>query len=63
MLKHIEQSAILMQSLGVKPEVVYAVLGYRGVDKVNPDIEIKHRDKEKRLTDEEINLLKIPQGI
>ena len=50
--------AILMQGLGVKPEVVYADLGYRGVDKDNPHIEIKHRGKDKRLTDDERRLLK-----
>ena len=59
----IEQSAILMQGLGVKPSVVYADLGYRGVDKDNPDIEIKHRGEDKRLTDEERRLLKRRQAI
>ena len=61
--EQIEQSAILMQGLGLKPEVVYADLGYRGVDKDNPDIEIKHRGKDKRLTDEERRLLKRCQAI
>lgn len=63
MHEQIEQSAILMQGLGVKPEVVYADLGYRGVDKDNPGIEIKHRGKDKRLTDEERKLLKRRQAI
>jgi hypothetical protein len=36
----IEQRAILMPGFGVKSEVVYANLGYRGVDKDNPDIKI-----------------------
>ncbi len=63
MHEQIEQSAILMQGLGVKPEVVYADLGYRGVDKDNPDIEIKHRGKDKRLSDEERKLLKRRQAI
>ena len=63
MHEQIEQSAILMQGLGVKPEVVYADLGYRGVDKDNPAIEIKHRGKDKRLTDEERKLLKRRQAI
>ena len=35
----------------------------RGVDKDNPDIEIKHRGKDKRLTDEERSLLKRRQAI
>ena len=34
MHKQIEQSTILMQDVGVKPEVVYADLGYRGVNNV-----------------------------
>ena len=61
--EQIEQSAILMQGLGVKPEKVYTDLGYRGVDQDNPDIEIKHRGKDKRLTDEERRLLKRRQAI
>jgi hypothetical protein len=40
-----------MPGLGIKHEVVYPDLGYRGVDKCNPNIEIKHRGKDKRLTD------------
>jgi IS5 family transposase len=61
--EQIEQSAILMQGLGVRPEKVYTDLGYRGVDKDNPEIEIKHRGKDKRLTDEERRLLKRRQAI
>jgi transposase-like protein len=59
----IEERYILIQGLGVKPEVVYADLGYRGVDKDNPQIEIKHRGKDKRLSDEERRLLKLRQVI
>jgi IS5 family transposase len=58
MHEQIDQSDILMQGQGVKPEVVYADLGYRGVDKENPGIEIKLRGKDKRLTDEERRLFK-----
>jgi IS5 family transposase len=43
--EQIEQSTILTQSLGVEPELVYADLGCRGVDKGNTTIEIKHRGK------------------
>jgi IS5 family transposase len=46
--EQIEQSAILIQGLGIKPEKVYTDLGYRRVDKDNPEIEIKHRGKNKR---------------
>lgn len=61
--EQIEQSTILMQCLGVRPQTVYTDLGYRGVDKDNPAIEIKHRGKDKRLTDEERRLLKRRQAI
>jgi IS5 family transposase len=63
MHEQIEQSAILMQGLGVKPEVIYVDLGYRGVDKDNPGVEIKHRGKDKRLTEDERRLLKRRQAI
>lgn len=52
-----------MQGLGVKLEVVYADLGYRGVDEDNLGVEIKHRGKDERLTDEERRLLKRRQAI
>ena len=45
------------------PEVEYADLGNLSVDKDNPHIEIKHRGKDKRLTDEECRLLKRRQAI
>ena len=61
--EQIEQSTILMQGLGVQPKTVYADLGYRGVDQDNPDIEIKHWGKNKRLTVEERRLLKRRQAI
>ena len=63
MHEQIEQSAFLMQGMGVKPEVVYADLGYRGVDKENLGIEIKHRGKDERLTNEDRRLLKRRQAI
>jgi IS5 family transposase len=63
LFEQIEQSTILMQGLGVRPQTVYTDLGYRGVDKDNPAIEIKHRGKNKRLTDEERRLLKRRQAI
>jgi hypothetical protein len=47
--EQIAQSAIPMQSSGVKPEVVHADLRYRCADKDNPGIKIKHRGKDKRL--------------
>lgn len=52
-----------MHGMRDKPEVVYAGLGYPGVDKDNLCIEIKHRAKDKRLTDQERRLLKRRQAI
>ena len=59
----VEQSKIQMQGLGVKPELVYADLGYRGVNKDNQGVEIKHQGKDKRLSDEERRLLKRRQAL
>ncbi len=61
--EQIEQASILMQATGVRPETAYVDLGYRGVDKDNPGIEIKHRGKFKSLTAEERTLLKRRQAI
>ena len=58
-----EQSSILMQTTGMKPETVYVDLGYRGVDQVNPGIDIKHRGKFKSLTEQEKKMLKRRQAI
>lgn len=52
-----------MQGLSVRPQMVYTGLGYRGVDKGNPAIEVKHRGNDKHLTDEERRLLKCRQAI
>lgn len=43
--------------------MVYADLGYLGVDKENPGIEIKHLGMDKLLTEEERKLLKRRQAI
>jgi len=40
----VEQSTILMQALGAKPQTAFFDLDYRGVDKDNLGLEIKHRD-------------------
>lgn len=42
-----------MQALDTKPHKAIVDLGNRGVDKANPDIDIKHRGKFKGLTGEE----------
>jgi IS5 family transposase len=42
---------------------VYVDLGYRGVDRQNPGIQINHRGKSKRLNEKELKLLKRRQSI
>ena len=61
--EQVEQASILMQRLDVAPQTAYVDLGYRGVDKDNTNISIKHRGKFKTLTDEEKKLLKRRQAI
>ena len=61
--EQVEQASILMQATGFKPETVYVDLGYRGVDKDNPGIDIKHRGKFKSMTDQEKKSLKRRQAI
>ena len=61
--EQVEQAAILMQATSMRPETAYVDLGYRGVDKDNLDIDIKHRGKFKSLTDEEKRSLKRRQAI
>ena len=47
--EQVEQATILMQDTKVVPNTVYVDLGYRGVDQYNPDVQIIHRGKSKRL--------------
>ncbi|PVE44441.1 IS5/IS1182 family transposase [Limnohabitans planktonicus II-D5] len=61
--EQVEQASILMQALDTKPNKAIVDLGYRGVDKANPDIDIKHRGKFKSLTDEDKKDLKRRQAI
>ena len=52
-----------MQALGTKPQTAFVDLGYRGVDKDNLGLDIKHRGKFNSLTDEEKKSLKRRQAI
>jgi IS5 family transposase len=61
--EQIEQTTILLQDNGIKPTTVYVDLGYRGVDEQNPGIQINHRGKSKRLSKDELKLLKRRQSI
>jgi IS5 family transposase len=61
--EQVEQATILMQALGKKPQTAFVDLGYRGVDKDNLGLDIKHRGKFKSLTHEEKKSLKRRQAI
>ena len=61
--EQVEQATILMQALGTKPQTAFVDLGYRGVDKDNLGLDIKHRGKFKSLTEEEKKSLKRRQAI
>jgi IS5 family transposase len=61
--EQVEQATILMQALDTKPQTAYVDLGYRGLDKDNLGLDIKHRGKFKSLTDEEKKSLKRRQAI
>jgi len=52
-----------MQDTGMTSCTVYADLGYRRVDRDNPDIRLAHRGKPTRLTAEERQHLKRRQAI
>jgi IS5 family transposase len=61
--EQVEQASILIQALGTKPQTAYVDLGYRGVDKDNLALDIKHRGKFNSLTDDEKQSLKRRQAI
>ncbi len=53
----------LMQAIHIELEKVIVDLGYQGMYKAKPDIDIKHRGKFKSLTDEDKKDLKRRQSI
>ena len=63
--EQIEQSAILLEDIGVKPKQVVVDLGYRGkdVDAANPDVQIIHRGRYKSMSKHERKLLKRRQAV
>ncbi len=63
--EQIEQSAILMQDLGVQPECVVVDLGYRSpaVKEANPGVDIIHRGRYKSLTKTQRRWLKRRQAV
>lgn len=54
---------LITQSRREKAQTAFVDLGYRGVDKGNLGLNIKHRDQVKKLTDEEKKLPKRLQEI
>jgi transposase, IS5 family len=61
--QQLEQTKILLEDTGKAPKQVFVDLGYRGVDKDNPGIEIIHRGKSKSLTPAQRRLLKRRQAV
>ena len=61
--QQIDQTTILLQDLDVKPRVVIADLGFRGVDQEVAPVEVIHRGKYKTLTKTQRKWLKRRQAI
>ncbi len=49
----LEQTAILLEDVGVRPTQAVVDLGYRGVDADNPGVEILHRGRWKSMTQQQ----------
>jgi IS5 family transposase len=61
--QQLEQTTILLEATGMAPKQVIVDLGYRGVDKENPTVEIIHRGKYKSLTKVQRRWLKRRQAV
>ena len=59
----LEQTGILLEDVGRSPKQVVVDLGFRGVDQLNPDVEIIHRGKFKSLSTQQRRWLKRRQAI
>ena len=59
----LEQTATLLQDIGVRPTTAVVDLGYRGVDEDVPTVQVIHRGKAKRLTARQKAWLKRRQAI
>jgi IS5 family transposase len=59
----LEQTAILLEDVGVRPRQVVVDLGYRGVDADNPGVAIIHRGKFKSLTRQQKRWLRRRQAV
>ncbi len=61
--QQLEQTTILLEDTGRAPKQVVVDLGYRGVDKDNPTVEIIHRGKYKSLTKQQRRWLRRRQAV
>jgi IS5 family transposase len=59
----LEQTGILLEDVGRTPKEVVVDLGYRGVDRDNPEVEIIHRGRYKSLTAQQRRWLKRRQAV
>ncbi len=59
----LEQIAILLEDVGVKPKQAVVDLGFRGVDAENPDVEILHRGRWTSMTSAQRRWLKRRQAV
>jgi IS5 family transposase len=59
----LEQTRILLEDVGREPKEVVVDLGFRGVDRDNPQVEIIHRGKYKSLTKQQRRWLKRRQAV
>ena len=61
--EQLEQTNQLLKDQKSRPKFVYVDLGYRGVDKTNPDVQTIHRGKFKSLSKAEKKRLKRRQAV
>ena len=59
----LEQTRILLETVGTEPKEVFVDLGYRGVDEDCPGVTVHHRGKYKSMTQEQRRWLKRRQAI
>ena len=61
--EQLEQTSILLEDVGVLPRHVMVDLGFRGVDRDNPRVQIIHRGKAKSLNRQQRRWLKRRQAV
>jgi IS5 family transposase len=61
--EQLEQTTILLEGIAPPPRTAYVDLGYRGVDRDNPGVEIIHRGKRASLTQDQRLALRRRQAI